>query len=240
MKKTTIIILSLLSLVLSSCKLDDGNSDSRMDASALSYYGNRTYELALSYAKGDAADWLEIQDFLKLSAEEQNSDAYYSMRKRISTLDGDGYIIVEGYGKITVSSTPLDEPGGVWSSEAIKMECTGEGQWSIGVSEEGVERYDDKLDFKAVLLCLSGSISDRNQWNVTITDGFYDEGDGYFLTFCTEPDLVIDDSLETVSGSFYSEVFCGEIRKDWVRMVFKPRSTKGYWLTINTSRGEVK
>ena len=240
MKKTTIIILSFLSLALASCRLDDGNYSARMDSSALSYWGNRMYERALSYAKGDAADWLEIQDFLKLSAEAQNADSSYSMRRRISTKEAEGYIIVEGYGKITVSSTPLDEVGGVWSTETMKMECTGDGQWSIGVSEEWVTRSDDKFDFKAVLRCLSGASSARTQWNVTVTDGLYDEGDGYSLTFCTEPDLVIDDTLDAISGSFYSEVFSGETRSDWVRLVFKPRSTKGYWLTVDTSRGEVK
>ncbi len=240
MKKITIITLTLLSLALASCKLEDGAWNTRMDASTLSLYGNELYKMAVVDTKENVADWLEIQNFLKLPAEAQNADSNFSIRRKISVKDEEGYIIVEGYGKITVSSTPLDEVGGVWSTENLKVECTGEEQWSIGVSYDYVERSGDRADFRAVLRSLSGSSLARKQWNLTVTDGVYDEGDGYSLTFCTEPDLVIDDSLDAVSGSFYSEVLCGQTRKDWVRLVFKPRSTKGYWLTVETSRGEVK
>ncbi len=240
MKKTTIFILSLLSLALFSCKIEDAENYGRVDENALSSRGKWIYDASVSSFKAQAEDWLNIQDFLCLPTEVQNSDSCFAMRKRIYSKDLKGSISVAEYGTITLSDTPLDEVGGRWSTKAMTMECTAPEEWTIGVSNDCVRYDDDNIDFKVVLTCTSPSAEPRKQWKVNIPYGVYDEADGYTMTFRTESELEMDDSVYSVSGVFYAEIFNKGSRVDWVRLSYRPRSTIGYLLNVETSRGNVK
>lgn len=235
--KRSFCFSALVSLIplLSSCEVSEGTLSGHVNHAYLSSYGKSLMENSVIRSSALMADILDIQEFLRLSDSEQNSDENYAMRARIVSKDKTGEIEVSDYGVIRISGSGVDVPDGEWRSERWVVRCVGDRHWTMKVLDGRSFSYFTSIEYAADIRGVSSS---PKKYEVAVSDGLACDGDNSSMAmkFRTETDFTIDRIADNADGVFFAEVVKGEETLDWVRVTAASRIGNGYRITVTSSR----
>ncbi len=227
--------LAALLPLLFSCEVAEETRSGHINHGYLSSYGKDLMENSVIFSASTVADILDIQEFLRLSDNEQNADENYELRSRIVSKDKAGEIEVKNYGTIQISGSGIDEADGEWRAGNWIVNCVESGHWTMKVAEENSSSIFRFIEYAADI---RRETSSPKKYTVSVTDAVaYDsEGSEFAIKFRTEKEFTVEPGTDNADGVFYAEVTKDGSALDWVRITATSRIGQGYRISVESSR----
>lgn len=216
MKRIYTYLLSLC--VLSSC-ITENHTPTVMSLSLLNDISSCSYKNSSESSLEIVTKLLDVQAFLNLSAQEQMSNEYVSIRQSISYISSEK-IIVDGV-EYAIEGEDLNQKGTKWTAKSFVVTCIDEKKWEVSISGDYMFRYYSYFDIKSFSTKAEINIDTEGRFVLNTitrevcTDDYYIIGVG--------KDLLYNKSRELESGSYRIDIYSpfSSDSIDWLEIEYK-------------------